>query len=715
MSAMPKVLIVDDNPNNRLAVRIVLKGVDVELHEAGNGFDALTMSMEEDYALILLDVQMPEMDGFEVCEQLRADERTAEVPVIFLTAAYKELGDKVRGYVAGATDYLSKPIEDHILKAKVLVFLKLFNQQQRLQESNEILRVAATVFESQESMLVTDADYNILRVNHAFSRITGYQPDEVIGRNAGLLRSNRHNSHFYTEMWRELTLSGYWQGEDWSVRKNGEEYPCWLTISAVVNSDDKVTNYVGAFSDITSHKRAEEKIHNLAFYDHLTGLPNRRLLLDRIGLAKKSGHHNQHFGALMFLDMDNFKVLNDTRGHEIGDRLLVEVSKRLQCGVREKDTVARLGGDEFVVVLDELDTNESRAVTQAEAVAEKLRTSLAEPFRLANSIVANRQNFIEYRCTSSIGITLFRHNEDSVEDMLKRADAAMYQAKAAGRNVIRFFDPAMQQIVQLRSELEAQLHDSLANQEMVLQYQLQVDAEGNPIGAEVLLRWNHPQRGMLSPNDFIPLAEDAGDIVQIGSWVLEQACGQLRQWQEKDVLKQLRIAVNVSAKQFKQSDFVKNVGRTISHFGINPALLKLELTESVILDDVTDAVSKMGELKALGISLSMDDFGTGYSSLSYLQRLPIDELKIDQSFVHDLIGSASNKSIVITIIGLADSLNMEVVAEGVETQAQFDLLKEKGCTGFQGYFISRPVAVEELEILLKKFSDSQGSAARQPG
>ncbi|MGO8753795.1 MAG: putative bifunctional diguanylate cyclase/phosphodiesterase [Gallionellaceae bacterium] len=706
MSTTPKILIVDDNPNNRLAVRSILKGLEAELDEAGNGFDALTMSLENEYALILLDVQMPEMDGFEVCEQLRADQRTAEVPVIFLTAAYKELVDKVRGYIAGATDYLAKPIEDHILKAKVQVFLRLFNQQRLLQESNASLRVAATVFESQEGMFVADADSIILQVNKAFSQITGYQPEDVIGKNSEILRSGQLSTHFYEDMRRELALNGYWQGEDWNRRKNGEEYPCWLTISAVANSAGKVTNYVGAFSDITSHKQAEEKIHNLAFYDHLTGLPNRRLLLDRIGLAKASSMRSRHFGALMFLDMDNFKVLNDTRGHEIGDRLLVEVARRLKNGVREKDTVARLGGDEFVVVLDDLDETEARAVTQIEAVAEKLLGILAEPYHLPNSF-PDKQGTIEYRCTSSIGIALFRYHEDSVEDMLKKADAAMYQAKAAGRNAIRFFDPAMQQAVQLRSELEAQLRNSLGNHELILHYQLQIDAEGRPIGVEALLRWDHPERGMLMPDDFILLAEDIGEIVPIGCWVLEQACGQLKQWQGVDVLKQLRIAVNVSAKQFKQSDFVERIERLITSFGVDPALLKLELTESVILDDVKDAVSKMNELKELGIGLSMDDFGTGYSSLSYLQRLPIDELKIDQSFVRDLIGSASNETIVKTIIGLAKSLEMGVVAEGVEIQGQFDLLKEKGCNGFQGYLISRPVPLGGLEILIMNLRNDQ--------
>ncbi|MBI5430328.1 MAG: EAL domain-containing protein [Nitrosomonadales bacterium] len=697
--ARPKILIVDDNPANRLAVRTILKGMDAELREAGNGFDALTMSMEEEYALILLDVHMPEMDGFEVCEQLRADPRTAETPVIFLTAAYKELADKVRGYVAGATDYLAKPIEDHILKAKVQVFLKLYNQHCLLQESNDFLRVAATVFESQEGMLVTDANNVILRVNNAFTRITGHQPEDVIGKNTRVLKSGRQSAYFYEVMWGELAQNGYWQGEIWNCRKNGEEYPCWLTISAVSNSDGKVTNYVGAFSDITSHKQAEEKIHNLAFYDPLTGLPNRRLLFDRIALAKASSVRNRNYGALMFLDLDNFKVLNDTRGHEMGDRLLVEVARRLQNGIRERDTIARFGGDEFVVMLDDLDADETRAVSQAEGVAEKLLSSLAEPYLLPIS-VRDSQTTIEHRCTASIGITLFHFQQDSMEEMLKRADAAMYQAKAAGRNVTRFFDPAMQKIVQMRSEMEAQLRNSLSNHELIPYYQLQVDTAGSPIGVEVLLRWNQPERGMVDPAEFISLAEDTGYIVPIGCWVLEHACQQLKQWQGNARLGKLSMAVNVSARQFKQSDFVDRVGAAITNAGIDPARLKLELTESVILDNVNDAVDKMFELKKIGVKISMDDFGTGYSSLSYLQRLPIDELKIDQSFVQDLIGSVSNKNIVKTIIGLANALNMGVIAEGVESREQFELLKDKGCKGFQGYLFSLPVPVAEFEALI---------------
>lgn len=698
MKSIAKILLVDDNPGNRLALRAALKGVNAELHEAANAFDALTMSREAEYALILLDVQMDGMYGFEVGEQLRADPRTANTPVIFLAAAYQE-ADKVRGYVAGATDYLAKPIENHILIAKVQVFLKLFKQKRLLQENNESLRIAAAVFESQEGILVTDANNIILRVNKAFSRITGYQPEEVIGQDARMLKSGRQGAHFHSVFWSELVRNCFWQGETWNRRKNGEEYPCWLTISVVVDSAGKLTNYVGAFSDISGYKQAEEKIHNLAYYDPLTGLPNRRLLHDRIGLAQASIARSKQYGALMFLDMDNFKVLNDTRGHEMGDRLLVEVARRLQAVVRERDTVARLGGDEFVVMLDDLDGDEIFASAQVEVVAEKVRSSLAEPYLLITSDRDN-QITIEHRCTASIGITLFRDHDDSMEDILKRADASMYHSKAAGRNVIRFFDPAMQQIVQMRSELEAQLRNSLDNHEMILYYQLQVDADGSRVGVEALLRWNQPELGMVSPAEFIPLAEDTGYIVPIGCWVIEQVCRQLKLWQGIAKFEQLSIAVNVSARQFKQRDFVAVVETAISNSGIEPARLKLELTESVIMDDMNDAITKLNALKQLGVGLSMDDFGTGYSSLTYLQRLPIDELKIDQSFVQDLVGSVSNESLVKTIIGLANGLNMGIIAEGVETQAQFDFLKDKGCCGFQGYFFSRPMPVTEFEKLV---------------
>lgn len=698
MSYSAHILLVDDNAHNRLALRRVLKGVAAELHEAANGLDALSMSLANDYALILLDVQMPEMDGFEVCELLRADPRTLNTPVIFLTAAYKEVTDKMRGYVAGATDYLAKPIEDHILKAKVQVFLKLYEQRRLLQENNQFLRIAATVFESQEGMMVTDILGNILQVNQAFVRITGFAPEEAVGNNPRMLKSGWHDLPFYVDLWATLAREHYWQGEIWNRRKNGEIYPCWLTISAVLDAANQVTNYVGSFSDITRYKQAEEKIHHLAFYDALTGLPNRRLLMDRTRQSLAKICRNGQLGALIFLDLDNFKMLNDTQGHELGDSLLIEVARRLRDCLREKDSIARLGGDEFVVLIDDLDAKEVKAAAQAAVLASKLLSSLSEPYLLAITAQED-QRAVEYRCTCSLGVTLFPKEKDSVEDMFRRADMAMYQAKDAGRNTIRFFDPAMQKMIQARSELDALLRKSLRNQELELYYQLQVNELKHPVGAEVLLRWHHPQRGLVAPDAFIPLAEENGCIVSIGLWVLETACQQLKRWEQQPPFDELELAVNVSAKQFRQADFVERVVDVVRQTQINPAKLKLELTESVVLDEIKAAIAKMRALKALGVQLSMDDFGTGYSSLSYLQRLPIDELKIDQSFIRNMGSDLDSQNIVNMIIMLAQALSLGMVAEGVETSEQFETLKQKGCSGYQGYWFSKPLPLAQFEAL----------------
>jgi PAS domain S-box-containing protein len=364
-----KILLVDDNPNNRLAMRTVLKGVQAELHEAANGLDALSMAMTEQYALVLLDVQMPEMDGFEVCEQLRADPRTANTPIIFLTAAFKEVVDKVRGYVAGATDYLEKPIEDHIVKAKVQVFLRLYEQQRMLKQNNDELRVAATVFESQEGMVVTDAQGTILRVNRAFTKITGFSAEEILGQNPRVLKSGRHDADFYVAMWDAIMHRGGWAGEIWNRRKQGDAYPEYLTISPVLGPDGRICNYVGTFTDITDRIAAAERIERLAFYDPLTRLPNRRLMMDRLERALTTSTRSNRNGALMLLDIDNFKALNDTLGHDVGDQFLIEVASRIKSCIREGDTASRMGGDEFVVILEHLDKEEQAAVEPALSVA----------------------------------------------------------------------------------------------------------------------------------------------------------------------------------------------------------------------------------------------------------------------------------------------------------------------------------------------------------
>ena len=556
------------------------------------------------------------------------------------------------------------------------------------QQAEVDLRVAATAFEAQEGMVITDAGHVILRVNRAFTDITGYAPEDAIGKNMSLLKSGRHGADFYAAMRDSIRRNGSWRGEIWNQRKNGEIFPEWLTITAVKGGAGDVTHYVGTLTDITARKAAEDEIQQLAFYDLLTRLPNRRLLIDRLQQALVSSSRSRLIGALLFIDLDNFKTLNDTLGHDIGDLLLQKVAKRLRECVREGDTVSRLGGDEFVVMLEDLGEIPEEAATLAETVGEKILAALNQPYLLAGH---------EHRSTPSIGVTLFTDHRETVDDLLKRADLAMYQAKAAGRNTLRFFDPDMQAAVTARAAMEADLRHGLQKNEFFLHYQPQVDDHGHMFGAEALLRWQHPRRGLVSPADFIPLAEETGLILPIGHWVLNTACAQLVAWEARPELAHLTLAVNVSARQFRHGDFVEQVLAVLDHTGANPQKLKLELTESLLLDDVEDIIAKMTALKAHGVGFSLDDFGTGYSSLSYLKRLPLDQLKIDQSFVRDVLSDPNDAAIARTIVALAQSLRLDVIAEGVETQEQRDFLERNGCLAYQGYLFSRPLPLEAFE------------------
>jgi len=461
---------------------------------------------------------------------------------------------------------------------------------------------------------------------------------------------------------------------------------------STVRDDNSETLVIEAFIDLTERQKAEQVIHNLAFYDPLTNLPNRRLLMDRLHQAMASSARNNHYGAVLFLDLDNFKVLNDTQGHDVGDLLLIEISKRLQACMREGDTVARFGGDEFVLVLEGLSTEQAEAAALAEMIAEKIRDAIYQPSHLKE---------LEHHCFASIGINLFIDHPGSAEELLKQADVAMYQAKQAGRNTTRFFDPAMQAALETRSEMDKALRVALMKQQLVLHYQVQVDTALHPIGAEALLRWQHPVMGMVPPAQFIPLAEENGLILPIGLWVLEAACTQIKLWQNDPLFRELNIAVNVSMRQFRQEEFVSQVREVLDKSGIDPKRLKLELTESLILNNVDDSISKMLQLKAMGVDFSMDDFGTGYSSLSYLKRLPLDQIKIDQSFVRDISTDASDAAIVHTIIVMAATLGLKVIAEGVETEAQRKFLELHGCMAFQGHLFSEAIPVGQFEALMR--------------
>ncbi len=555
------------------------------------------------------------------------------------------------------------------------------------QRSGTQLRIAATAFESQEGIIITDTRQVILQVNRAFTETTGYTAEEAVGQTPRLLKSGRHDQDFYRAMWETIHRTGGWQGEIWDRRKNGEIYPKWLTITAVKSDDGVVTHYVGTHTDITARKAAEDEIMHLAFYDPLTQLPNRRLLIDRLTQALAASTRSGRHGALLFIDLDHFKTLNDTLGHDKGDLLLQQVALRLATCVREGDTVARLGGDEFVVVLEGLSELAEEAATQTETVGEKILATLNQPYLLAG---------YENRSTPSIGITLFSGQQTSIEELLRQADLAMYQSKAAGRNTLRFFDPQMQATVTARAALELDLREALRQQQFVLYYQAQVLGEGRLTGAEVLLRWQHPQRGLVSPAAFIDVAEETGLILPLGHWVLATACAQLATWAAQPNTSHLSLAVNVSAKQLQQADFVDQVLAVLGSTGANPHRLKLELTESLLVSNVETTIAKMTALKAHGVGFSLDDFGTGYSSLSYLKRLPLDQLKIDQSFVRDILIDPNDAAIAKMVLALADSLGLSVIAEGVETEAQRSFLAALGCHAYQGYLFSRPLPLERF-------------------
>jgi len=436
-----------------------------------------------------------------------------------------------------------------------------------------------------------------------------------------------------------------------------------------------------------------EKVEHLAFYDPLTGLANRRLLYDRIKQALVFSARDGRMGALLFIDLDNFKTLNDTLGHDMGDLLLQQVAERLTSCVREGDTIARLSGDDFVVMLEELSKQDLEAAAQAETIGNKILNIINQPYQLASH---------QYRCTASIGMALFSDYDQSKEELLKHADIAMYQAKTAGRNALCFFDPQVQASLTTRVALETDLRLALAENQFKLYYQPQVYRKDKVIGAEVLIRWHHPQRGLVSPLDFIPLAEETGLILPIGQWVLETACAQIKIWERSFHTQHLQLAVNVSAKQFHQADFVEQVCQILRHSGINPERLKLELTETLLLDNIENTILKMMALREVGVRFSMDDFGTGYSSLSFLTQLPLNQLKIDQSFVRNIGVKTTDAVIVQTIIGMGNNLSMEVIAEGVETEEQREFLEQHNCSICQGYLFSKPVPIEQFESLLKQ-------------
>ncbi len=544
------------------------------------------------------------------------------------------------------------------------------------------LRIAAAAFESQEAMIVTDAASVILRVNQAFTRLTGYSAEELIGKTPQVFKSGRHDAAFYHDMWRTIAETGRWQGEIWDRKKNGETFPKWLTVSAVKDETGVVTHYIGSQFDITERKLAEERIQALAYSDQLTGLANRASLSEQLGHTVRRAARNGRIFALMLLDLDNFKSVNDSLGHHVGDQLLVAVAAQLRGAVRQSDLVARLGGDEFVILLPEI-----HGPADAAHVADKILAALAAPGLVAGHDV---------RTSPSIGICLYPSDASDSLDLLQRADAAMYHAKANGRNQYQFFQEEFQRAALERLALEADLRRAVAEGQFLLHYQPQLDLKsGRVVGVEALVRWRHPQRGLVPPSDFIPLAEETGLILSIGTWVIEEACRQLAEWRSQG-LKDLGMSINLAANQLLDADLPASVRALIARHRIPPALITLEVTESMSMASPEKTIASMQQLAALGVWLSIDDFGTGYSSLAYLKLFPLHTLKIDRSFVKDIETDRNDADICDVTVLLAHRLGLDVVAEGVEKPAQLKYLRSIGCEKVQGYLVSRPLPADEL-------------------
>jgi diguanylate cyclase (GGDEF)-like protein/PAS domain S-box-containing protein len=550
---------------------------------------------------------------------------------------------------------------------------------------------ASLLDKAQDAIIVRGMDDRIVFWNKGAEHLYGWTSEEALGNSKDKLLCEDPST--FVEATSQLLALGEWSGETTQRRKDGSTLMVESRWTLVKDDNGLPQSILAINTDITRRKAAEQQIQHLAFYDPLTRLPNRLLLLDRLQHALSMSARTGHKGALLFIDLDNFKTLNDTLGHEKGDLLLQQVAARLSACVRDSDTVARLGGDEFVVMLEGLSDNSSEAAARAKTVGEKILAAFTMPYQLSGH---------EYHGTPSIGATLFGSGENDVDELLKRADLAMYQAKASGRNAIRFFDPKMQTAVTTRVALESDLRLGLQLREFSLHYQPQLDSERRVVGAEALLRWKQAQRGMVSPAEFIPLAEDTGLILPIGQWVLETACSQLAAWADKPGKAHLTVAVNVSMRQFRHPEFVEHVLAVLKKTGANPHNLKLELTESLLAENVEDTIAKMTALKEQGVGFSLDDFGTGYSSLSYLKRLPLDQLKIDQSFVRDVANDPNDAAIIRTIIALGQSLGLAVIAEGVETDEERNFLAHSGCHAYQGYLFSSPLPIEQFEAFLNK-------------
>jgi len=708
-----EVLIVEDTPASLKLLSDLLTDAGYSVRQAPNGELALWTAQSRPPELILLDIRMPGIDGFEVCRRLKESPELRQVPVIFL-AAQHDTDDKVRGFALGAVDFIAKPVQAEEILARTDAHVRLGRAQHALAQARatleqrgaertaelareieqrraneEFMRLSSQVFEAtRDAIVVTDPEARIVATNPAFTQISGYTREEVLGRNVTMLHAGEQDAANLGVVVQAMARSGHWSGELLARRKNGETYPGLLSASTLRNAAGEVTNHVALFLDITERKAEQHLIDFLSHHDALTGLPNRLLARQRFEQSLAGAPRDGRCVHEMCLDLDRFRSINDSYGHEVGDKALQVVSHFLTDSVREGDIVTRQGGDEF-----QIRVQDASHMGATMALAQKILAGLRR------ELVIDGQ---QITVTASIGIAVSLTDGDSFDELIRSADTALYRAKETGRDNYAFFTERMDAEIRDKLAIQSQLRGAIARDEFEVHYQPQMCLRsGRLAGAEALLRWNNAVLGRVPPNRFIPLAEEYGLVNSIGDWVLESVCAQIRAWQDQG-LGEVKVSVNLAAGQFANDATVPYVENTLRHFGIAPSCLGLEITEGTVMGDPDKAVAALHRLKDIGVSISLDDFGTGYSSLGYLKRFPIDTLKIDKSFVDDVTTSANDAAIALSVISLAHNLNMQVIAEGVETREQVQFLTERGCDEMQGYFFSRPVSAGEFTELLRE-------------
>ncbi len=682
-----KILIIDDTPANLQLLGQVLNQ-DYIIQIATSGKKGLAIAANDQPDLILLDIMMPEMDGFEVCERLKQNNKLAHIPVIFITAL-NDAATEVKCLSVGAVDFINKPINIKLARLRIDNFM----ERERLRRETlikEQIKLAANVFNySHDGILFSDAENKIIKTNAAFTKITGYLPNEAVGKNPRFLQSGKQNQAFYKTMWEQLLEHEHWDGELCNKHKDGHLFIIHTSILIIKGPAGNVQNYLAIFSDITLRKTHEEELKKIAYFDELTGLPNRTLLNDRMDQGIQQTLRRNNTMAFCFLDLDGFKPVNDSYGHAVGDNLLQQVSERVVHCLRKIDTLSRVGGDEFVILL--LD---QKSEDEYIATVDRVLQVIEKPFIIEGHSIS---------ISVSIGVTLFPQNNSDPDTLLRHADQAMYNAKLQGKNQYSLFDDQQSREYSKESQLLNEIKFALINKEFVLHYQPKVNLQTRKvIGVEALIRWEHPERGLLSPADFLPVIENTHWMIKVSDCVIDTALKQLSEWHQADI--KITVSVNVAPCDLTQGDFVEKLRSHLDNYpDLKPKYLELEILETTALNDIDNVCNIMQSCIELGVSFSLDDFGTGYSSLTYLKRLPAKALKIDQTFIRDMLVDEEDLAIVIGTLGLAKAFHLEVIAEGVETPEHGDKLIELGCNLAQGYGIARPMPAHKINDWLQQW------------